>query len=693
MRSVVAFAAVLLLVQLATPTSALNIFRHRRELPDRFSKIVQRVKKDLHTSVKESSSDSESEVLMPKERSFGSLFAKRVKRDLRNTENDLPANPFAGSLKRKKRSFEFPDLPDIFNILKTFEEAEEEMLEAEQEMIENADFEEVENKTFEKDIGDGQKATVHEEVLKDKKTGMSVVIEEVSSVGEECEENPDSEEDSEEDSGEDSEGSNTAQRVKRDLHTSVKKSPSDPFAKILAPNEKSFGGFVANRAKRDIHNTGKDLPADPFAEFIKRKTRSFPGFLDISNFVKTILEAGEEMLEAGEEMLEAEEKKMEVGDFEEVENKTFEEDIGNGKKATVHEEVLKDKKTGMSVVIEDIRTGEADGNSDSDDSDLEWSNIAKSHFDDKSCMHDDDCDDDKVCFGALFGGLCGEPYGEGESCTRDEMCRGAALCIMGRCQTGAVPGQEGAVCEVADDCQAGLCCGYLNEGEFCDVVTTVCKPSLHEGEPCTHGSLFSLLMPMMPMSLFGGQGGDCSCNTGLRCGKDESGSRVCIVDGVEVSDAMDPAEMPKPPVEDAGIVVEDAGTVEDDGTDFEQVPEREVRGAEEYTMEEDDGALVQFNEWVKEVLGMTDTADEDVECSETDDNPNTPEDTEEIPNTPEAVAKAEPEDDGFQEFLSEIKELIDEEVFPSSDDSDESDELIDEDFPDDTLKFEPYRDD
>ncbi|XP_066265626.1 uncharacterized protein [Branchiostoma lanceolatum] len=684
MRSVAAFAAVVLLVQLLTPTSALNIFRHRRELPDRFSNILQRVKKDLHTSVKESS--SESEVLMPKERSFGGFFAKRVKRDIHNPVNDLPANPFAGSLKRKERSFEFPDLPDIANFMKTIVEAEEEMLEAEQEMMENADFEEVENESFEEDIGDGQMATVHEEVLKDKKTGMSVVIEEVSSVGEECEENPDSEEDSEEDSGEDSEGSNTAQRVKTDLHTSVKKSPSNPFAKILAPKEKSFGGFFAKRAKRDLHNAENDLPANPFAGFLKRKERSLPGFLDISNFVKTILEAGEEFLEA-------EQKMIEDGELEEVENKTFEEDIGNGQKATVHEEVLKDKKTGMSIVIEDISTGEGDGNSDSDDSDLDWSNIARSHFDDKSCMQDDDCDDGKVCFGALFGGLCGEPFGEGESCTRDEMCRGAALCIMGRCQTGAVPGQEGAVCEVADDCQAGLCCGYLDSEGSCDVVTTVCKPFLHEGEPCTHASLFSLLMPIMPMSLFGGQGGDCSCNTGLHCGKDGSGSRVCIVDGVEVSDAMVPAEMPKPPVEDAGIVVEDAGTVEDDGTDSEQVPEREVRGAEEYTMEEDDGALVQFNEWVKEVLGMTDTADEDVECSETDDNPNTPEDTEEIPNTPEAVAEAEPEDDGFQEFLSEIKELINEEVFPSSDDSDESDELIDEDFPDDTLKFEPYRDD
>ncbi|CAH1242458.1 Hypp6727 [Branchiostoma lanceolatum] len=41
------------------------------------------------------------------ERSFGGFFAKRVKRDLRNPVNDLPANPFAGFLKRKERSFEF----------------------------------------------------------------------------------------------------------------------------------------------------------------------------------------------------------------------------------------------------------------------------------------------------------------------------------------------------------------------------------------------------------------------------------------------------------------------------------------------------------------------------------------------------------------------------------------------------------
>ncbi|XP_035663536.1 uncharacterized protein LOC118407211 isoform X2 [Branchiostoma floridae] len=187
MRSVVAFAAVVLLVQFLVPTSAL-FFRHRRELPDRFGKIFQRVKKDIHRPVeKKSLADPFEEFLTPKRRSFRSLFDTRVKRDLHPTTNNLPSDPFAEFVKRKERSLGglFDGLFDVTDFINKVVEEEKEMLEAEQEMMENGDFEVVENTSREEDVGSGEKVIVHEEVLQDKKTGMSVVIDEISMDGEE----------------------------------------------------------------------------------------------------------------------------------------------------------------------------------------------------------------------------------------------------------------------------------------------------------------------------------------------------------------------------------------------------------------------------------------------------------------------------------------------------------------------------
>ncbi|CAH1251009.1 DKK3 [Branchiostoma lanceolatum] len=393
------------------------------------------------------------------------------------------------------------------------------------------------------------------------------------------------------------------QHFKKDLQTSVKDRLSDPDAKFLATKERSTSsgghGLFTKRVKRDLHNDVNDRPTkSSFAEFLERKTkeRNFPGLVD--NGVRTIVEAEEELLEAAQKM-------MEDGDFEAVEKKTIEEEVGNGEKVTVHEEVLKNNKTGISVVIGKISAnGEEHENLDSDEEEFEWSNIARSHFDDKACMHDEDCDDDKVCFDSLFGGLCGDPFGEGESCTRDRMCRRPALCIMGRCQTGAVPGQEGSVCEVTEDCQEGLCCGYVDGDEFCDVTIAVCRPFLQGGEPC-HGNRVSLL------NLLGCD--VCPCNTGLRCGKDESGSRVCITDDGE-----------------------DDGSVEDILDAIEHVDKLyKEEDTAEYTLK--DGDIEQLSEVVKELnlLGITDTTKDG-----NDDNLNTP------------------------KFLAGIKELIMKKISP-----------------------------
>ncbi|KAI8488841.1 hypothetical protein Bbelb_333590 [Branchiostoma belcheri] len=473
-------------------------------------------------------------------------------------------------------------------------------------------------------------------------------------------------------------------RVKKDLSSSVAKNrPANPFAGIL------------KRAKKDLSSSVvKSRPANPFAEILKRKERSFGGLLDFEH----------ELLQAGERMLETVENEIEQGSFQEVDSNSFEEDLGNGEKAKVHEEVLEDKDTGASIVIDTI-SAEGGGDLDLGLEDLELPDFAElgfnpedlpdSPFDNKNCVHDDDCDGDMVCFGPVFDRVCGVPYGEGHPCFQDDMCRRDALCVMGsvrkvfeieqwvrcstevleieqgvRCSTEvfdieqrvpcAVQGQEGCVCHVAADCQDGLCCGYMEGDEFIDIVTPVCRPFFQEGEPCGFGGFLALLM---------GSAGDCSCNTGLHCAQDEfapRGHHVCTADESQVPDiGIEPEDIPLPPIH--------------------HLARREIRAAENYN--DISGVLEKFRQWVKVVVGMANQAEGyEEECPETedgpentDDNPKYPEDGPKKTDDNQDIADAtkdevEPEDDDFDEFLGEFRDLVNEEVFPSDESSEQADD-------------------
>ncbi|KAI8485519.1 hypothetical protein Bbelb_367130 [Branchiostoma belcheri] len=397
-------------------------------------------------------------------------------------------------------------------------------------------------------------------------------------------------------------------RVKKDLSSSVAKNrPANPFAGIL------------KRVKKDLSSSvAKSRPANPFAEILKRRERSFGGLFGLMN----------DVLHEGEHMLEVAESEIEQGSFQEVDSNSFEEDLGNGEKAKVHEEVLEDKDTGASI----------------------------------NCVHDDDCDGDMVCFGPVFDRVCGVPYGEGHPCFQDDMCRRDALCVMGKCKKGAVQGQEGCVCHVAADCQDGLCCGYMEGDEFIDIVTPVCRPFFQEGERCGHGGFLAMLM---------GSAGDCSCNTGLHCAQDEfapRGHHVCTSDESQGPDAGgEPEDIPLPPIEDDLVV----GGPHVFAQSWIVAPEhhrgrREIRAAESFN--DISGVLEKFRQWVKVVVGMVDQAEGfEEECPETEDGP---ENTDDNPNIADDT-EAEPKNDGFDEFLEEFRDLVNEEVFPS-DDSDQA---------------------
>ncbi|XP_019616008.1 PREDICTED: uncharacterized protein LOC109463592 [Branchiostoma belcheri] len=447
-------------------------------------------------------------------------------------------------------------------------------------------------------------------------------------------------------------------RVKKDLSSSVTKNrPANPFAGIL------------KRAKKDLSNSvAKSRPANPFAGILKRRERSFDGLFGLVNG----------MLQEEERMLEAVENEIEQGNLQEVDSNSYEEDLGNGEKAKVHEEVLEDKDTGASIVIDTI-SAEGGGDLGLDLEDLELPDFAElgfnpedlpdSPFDNKNCVHDDDCDGDMVCFGPVFDRVCGVPYGEGHPCFQDDMCRRDALCVMGKCKKGAVQGQEGCVCHVAADCQDGLCCGYMEGDEFIDIVTPVCRPFFQEGEPCGHGGFLALLM---------GSAGDCSCNTGLHCAQDEfapRGHHVCTADESQVPDiGIEPEDIPLPPIH--------------------HLARREIRAAENFN--DISGVLEKFRQWVKVVVGMVDQAEGyEEECPETEDgpentedNPKDPKDGPEKTDDNQDIADAtedEAEDDGFDEFLGEFRDLVNAEVFPS-DDSDGADDSPEntEDIPENT---------
>ncbi|CAH1251013.1 Hypp8972 [Branchiostoma lanceolatum] len=171
---------------------------------------------------------------------------------------------------------------------------------------------------------------------------------------------------------------------------------------------------------------------------------------------------------------------------------------------------------------------------------------------DKKCTRDEDCEEGQFCIptgpstwhcqetsvGAVDNWSCSDDGDE-------NLCPLGTHCHQGRCnkighELQVPPGHEGAVCEVADDCKKGLCCGYLNVDEYNVFSPRFCKPFIREGEPCYHAKT-TVDVVMIPGPLILGsrkkrqlQGGDC-CEPGLHCGKEG----VCIADEDRAHDTKD----------------------------------------------------------------------------------------------------------------------------------------------------------
>lgn len=125
----------------------------------------------------------------------------------------------------------------------------------------------------------------------------------------------------------------------------------------------------------------------------------------------------------------------------------------------------------------------------------------------EECSSAKPCKKEMFCRKLLYGNYCSKCSNIKEPCGSNEQCCGngttGSLCVRGTCQTGFVKGQAGTLCQLQNDCNAGLCCArkFMKKNGEC---MTLGK----KGDKCEASSTeLSLIM----------HGGLCPCQSGLVC--------------------------------------------------------------------------------------------------------------------------------------------------------------------------------
>ncbi|XP_023695349.1 dickkopf-related protein 3-like [Paramormyrops kingsleyae] len=137
------------------------------------------------------------------------------------------------------------------------------------------------------------------------------------------------------------------------------------------------------------------------------------------------------------------------------------------------------------------------------------------------CRVDEDCGTDCYCLYKMLRSQCLPCKTAQATCTKDEECCGAQLCVWGQCTENATKGTAGSICQYQSNCSAELCCAY-HEG----LLLPVCMGRLLEQQHChTHSN--HLVAQLNWISAGEGPLDQCPCAAGLWCQSRGQGS-VCI---------------------------------------------------------------------------------------------------------------------------------------------------------------------
>uniref|UniRef100_A0A3B3QSM0 Dickkopf WNT signaling pathway inhibitor 3b n=1 Tax=Paramormyrops kingsleyae TaxID=1676925 RepID=A0A3B3QSM0_9TELE len=86
----------------------------------------------------------------------------------------------------------------------------------------------------------------------------------------------------------------------------------------------------------------------------------------------------------------------------------------------------------------------------------------------QECRVDEDCGTDCYCLYKMLRSQCLPCKTAQATCTKDEECCGAQLCVWGQCTENATKGTAGSICQYQSNCSAELCCAYHEvSGEHC----------------------------------------------------------------------------------------------------------------------------------------------------------------------------------------------------------------------------------
>ncbi|XP_048829135.1 dickkopf-related protein 3-like isoform X2 [Brienomyrus brachyistius] len=139
----------------------------------------------------------------------------------------------------------------------------------------------------------------------------------------------------------------------------------------------------------------------------------------------------------------------------------------------------------------------------------------------RECRVDEDCGTDCYCLYEMLRSQCLPCKTAPATCTKDEECCGAQLCVWGRCTENATKGTAGSICQYQSNCSAELCCAY-HEGHL----LPMCLNRLQEQQHCrTHSN--HLVVQLNSISVGEGPLDQCPCAAGLWCQSRGQGS-VCI---------------------------------------------------------------------------------------------------------------------------------------------------------------------
>lgn len=129
----------------------------------------------------------------------------------------------------------------------------------------------------------------------------------------------------------------------------------------------------------------------------------------------------------------------------------------------------------ISSIIDSSATHASSGQSLSSSSSLSFRIHCKQ---DSDCIDDEAGDDDYLMYCDRHYGYCDFFRQVGELCRTDSQCDQGLICMFGRCDRPAPPGERGSRCSgQASDCNDGLCCARQH-GE------RICKPKLQLGQQC-----------------------------------------------------------------------------------------------------------------------------------------------------------------------------------------------------------------